>query len=276
MGERTPDQIREQYEIEKEIASRLRAAPRAERPHLYGTLYDELFARVPHHPQLHGKRSPDERAREVAWQVRMLAPFLTPATRFLEIGAGDCAVSLALAPRVRRVTAVDVSAAIVPRDDVPANFALLLSNGVELPIEPGTIDVAYSNQMIEHLHPDDAATHVAGVHAALAPHGVFVCITPNRLTGPHDVSLGFDAIATGLHLREYTAIELAVLLRAAGFRRLRALVGPPSRMRPTPLALVAAAERLVALLPPRTRTGLASNRIVRTVLGVRLAGWKAG
>jgi hypothetical protein len=118
----------------------------------------------------------------------------------------------------------------------------VLSDGIDLPIAPGSIDVAYSNQMIEHLHPDDAAQHVAAVHAALAPRGVFVCITPNRTTGPHDISNGFDPIATGLHLREYTARELAALLRGAGFTRIRAGIGSPAWLTLVPVVAVTSAE----------------------------------
>ena len=274
MAERTREQVREHYEIEKEIAARLRAAAREERVHLYGELYDELFRRVPHHPQLHAKMSETERAAEVVWQLRILSRFIAPATRFLEIGAGACALSLAVASRVRHVTAVDVSDVISRDEPRPANFRLVLAVALGGAVPPGTIDVAYSNQMIEHLHPEDAETHLRDVHAVLAPGGVYVCITPNRTTGPHDISEGFDPVATGLHLREYLAPELARAMRRAGFAHVSALVGPPRYIRPVPVAVVAAAERLVGLLPHTVRGRLGPNRVVRTVLGLRLAAWK--
>lgn len=49
---RSPDRIRAHYEIERDLASRLREAPAAERLALYRTVYKALFARVPDHPQL--------------------------------------------------------------------------------------------------------------------------------------------------------------------------------------------------------------------------------
>jgi 2-polyprenyl-3-methyl-5-hydroxy-6-metoxy-1,4-benzoquinol methylase len=274
MDERSRERMRAHYEIEKEIASRLRAAPRHERAQLYARLYDELYARVPDHPQLHVKSSAVESRREVAWQIQILSRFLSPSTRFLEIGAGACALSLAVASRVQHVTAIDVSDAISRQESVPANFRLVLSDTLAAVVPAGSIDVAYSNQMIEHLHPEDAVTHVRDVHEVLAPGGVYVCITPNRVTGPHDVSAGFDPVATGLHLREYTAAELVELLRQAGFTRVAAVVGPPGFSRLVPVGCVATFERLVGLLPRSARAALERVRPVRTLLRVCVAAWK--
>ncbi len=52
--------------------------------------------------------------------------------------------------------------------------------------------------------------------------GAFICITPNRLAGPQDISRYFDPVATGLHLKEYLIAELAKLFRDAGFTQVRA------------------------------------------------------
>jgi SAM-dependent methyltransferase len=273
---RTPERLRAHYEIEKDLAARLRQAPRAERRRLYAALYDELFRRVPDHPQLQGKTAPQLRGLEVAWQLGLLSRFLKPETRFLELGPGDCAVTLAVAARVQSAWGVDVSDEITRRDriSVPANFRLVLSDGISVPVPPASIDVAYSNQLIEHLHPDDAAEQVKGVFDALAPGGVYLCITPNRLTGPHDVSETFDSVATGLHLREYTTSELSTLLRRAGFAATRAMVGPFRHAAHVPIATVAAIEALIGLLPHRARRSLGETPPVRSVLGVRVLAWK--
>src|SRR4030095_14498191 len=90
-------QLWEHYEIEKQLAAKLRNASRTERRKLYSEAYDELFRRVPHHPQLARKVSSAERARNVQEQLGLLRRFLTPDSCFLEIGAGDCALSLHLA-----------------------------------------------------------------------------------------------------------------------------------------------------------------------------------
>ena len=62
---------------------------------------------------------------------------------------------------------------------------------------------------MEHLHPDDALEQLQNIYSALVPGGIYLCITPNRLSGPQDVSRDFDMVATGFHLKEYTISELS-------------------------------------------------------------------
>ena len=187
---RSPERLRAHYEIERELSDRLREGSFADRSRLYTEVYEELFARVPDHPQLTWAEDEAERRETVAKQLRMLAPFLGGSPVFLEIGAGDCALSAAVAERTGApVHAVDVSPTIVNLTDLPAGVEVHLSDGREIPAPPGSVDVAYSNQLLEHLHPDDALTQTRNVFEALRPGGVYVCLTPNRLTGPHDISM---------------------------------------------------------------------------------------
>ena len=78
------------------------------------------------------------------------------------------------------------------------------------------MDLVFSNQLMEHLHPDDAEAELQSIFTALKPAGYYVCITPNRLTGPHDISRDFEESATGLHLKEYSTSELDSLFRRTG------------------------------------------------------------
>jgi hypothetical protein len=100
---RTPEQLREHYEIEKELADRLRNASKGERGQLYSAVYDELFRRVPHHPQLTQKASPRQRQWAVREQTEFLNRFLSKDSTFLEVGPGDCALFLEVAQHVKRV-----------------------------------------------------------------------------------------------------------------------------------------------------------------------------
>ena len=262
------DARRRHYEVEKELATRLREASAEERGALYGEVYDELFRRVPDHPQLARKGDPAVRAAEVARQLRVLRPFLRPNTTFIELGAGDCSLAFAVAPHVRRVVALDVSAAIVSGAEPPPNAEIVLSDGTSIPVAPRSIDVAYSHQLMEHLHPDDAAEQARNVRGSLSPSGVYVCLTPNRLSGPHDVSAGFDDVATGFHLREYTTGELASLLRAAGFTRVNALLRARRLVSDSvPGAAVGAVERALERLPRKHARSLAAAFPLRHVLG---------
>ena len=112
------------------------------------------------------------------------------------------------------------------------------------------------------------------VFTALAPGGAYVCITPNRINGPHDISRQFDRVATGFHLKEYTISELITLFRAAGFTVVRQLVGGKGAYRPIPVALTRTVESAFALLPYRLRLAVADRAPARQLLANRVIGWK--
>jgi SAM-dependent methyltransferase len=271
---RTPAQLLEHYQIEKELATRLRTAPRGQRGPLYRAVYDELYQRVPHHPQLTRKSSPDLTQQAVAPQVRLLRQFVGPQSRVLEIGPGDCELSVSLAQLASQVYGLDVSEEITSRSSLPSNCKLILSDGTSVPLPADSVDVAYSNQLMEHLHPDDALAQLQGIFRCLRPGGVYICITPNRLNGPHDVSRHFDLVATGFHLKEYTAGELTRLFRKVGFRRVHSLVGRKGVFVPMPLWPVLALEAGLSLMPVKARRTVALTAPCRALLGVRLVATK--
>jgi SAM-dependent methyltransferase len=270
---RTSERLRRHYEVERELAGRLRRAPLAERKRLYAEVYDELFRRVPDHPQLTGRQDEASRKDDVQEQLRVLGRHLRPGSTFLEVGAGDCALSFEVARRVGRVYAVDVSEEITRELSPPANFELILSDGSSIPVEPGSVDLAYSNQLIEHLHPDDAAAQLRNIHRALAPGGEYLCVTPNRWYGPSDISMHFDDEATGFHLKEYTNAELARLCREVGFSRARSVVWLKWFGVTVPWWVPAGLEALLARLPRRLAKRLARGQLSR-VLGITMVARK--
>jgi SAM-dependent methyltransferase len=270
---RSPALLRQHYEVEKELADRLRHATREQRRTLYGLVYDELYQRVPQHPQLTRKASPELSRAGLVPQLRLLRRYLRPETVLLEVGPGDCALSFALAEQVRQVYGLDVSETITQRVSLPSNFKLILSDGTSVPLPPESVDVAYSNQLMEHLHPDDALEQLQGIWRALRPGGVYICITPNGLSGPHDISAHFDAVATGFHLKEYTVAELSELFRKVGFRKVQTLLGRRGVCLPAPVAPVVAGEAILGMLPPGPRRAI-GRTIGRAFLGIRLLGTK--
>lgn len=272
---RSAQQIRAHYDVERDLADRLRAAPADQRRTLYTQLYDELFRRVPDHPQLARKKDPDWQRRQVQEQLELLERFLTPDTVFLELGAGDCSLSLAVAPRVRRVFALDVSPAIASQTATPDNFELIISDGTSIPVPPGSVTLAYSNQLMEHLHPDDALAQLRNVYTALAPGGRYLCITPNRLSGPHDISKYFDHEARGFHLKEYTVGELAAILREAGFASVEVYARTRGRSWRCPRLLMSMLELGLRCLPGSLRRMIATRGVVAGALGANIVGHKS-
>lgn len=271
---RTLEQLREHFEIERELANRLRNASRQERRHLYSSLYDEMYQRVPLHPQLTRKSSPQETQQVVAAQMKFLHRFLGRDTTFLEIGAGDCALSFEVARQVKQVYAVDVSDEITRHSAPVPNFRLILSDGSSVPLPPNSVNVAYSNQLMEHLHPDDAFEQLRNIYDALMPGGSYLCITPNRLDGPHDISGHFSDVAEGFHLKEYTTLELSRLFKQVGFSRLRVYLGARSKYIGLPVFPIGLWETLLEKLPRALREFLVRILPFRLLMGIRLEGIK--
>ena len=221
------DELRRFYEIEKELALRLLESPKPERKEMYGVVYDELFSRVPYHPMLVRKREAQHESVGTPKPERrnsLIHRLISDQDTFLEIGAGDCALSFDIARVAARVYGLDVSKAITDQASTPENFTLVISDGTSIPVPDNSVDVAYSNQLMEHLHPDDAKEQLCNIRAALKPGGRYLCVTPSALSGPHDVSKYFDDVASGLHLKEYTYAELTDLFKRAGFQDIYAYV----------------------------------------------------
>lgn len=271
---RSPEQIRQHYLIEKELAARLRTATREERRHLYAEVYDELFGRVPDHPQLALKLDEELRCRTVAHRLALLNNYLKPNSTYLELGPGDCSLAIEIAKQVRKVYAVDVSREITKDIELPDNMELVISDGSSIPVPDNSIDLAYSDQLMEHLHTDDAAEQLQNIYQALAPGGTYVCITPNRLSGPHDVSRTFDDVATGFHLKEYSVTELSQMFSAAGFRELKVLVGARGFHLKTPIPVIKTVESILASAPRPLGRTLARGLPLRLVLGIKVIARK--
>lgn len=273
---RSAQELREHYDIEVEIANRLKASTSEERrsQRLYTSLYDELYRRVPNHPQLINKKSSEATGRTTRWQLGLLKRFIDSDTRFVEVGAGDCALAFALSGLVKHVYAVDVSSIITEHRQQPRNFDLLISDGSNIPLPDESVDVVYSNQLMEHIHPDDAIEQLQDIYRVLKPNGCYLCITPNRINGPWDISRYFDNVARGLHLKEYTNNELQSLFGHAGFRECVPYVGFRNSYIRFPLPTVLLLESMLAGFPARVRGSIGRALPVRALLGVRMIGVK--
>jgi SAM-dependent methyltransferase len=254
---RASDRLIAHYTLERRLADRLRTAAPADRPAVYGEVYAELFASLADHRQNTAERGSD--SRRLAPQLDLIRPLLGTGTRLLELGCGDAAFSFNVAPAVARVYGLDVTDSLVDFARAPANFQFLRTGGTDIPLPDRSVHLAYSNQLMEHLHPDDAEAQLREVRRVLTPGGAYLCITPSRFTGPHDISVYFDYRATGFHLREYDYRSFRRLAKAAGFRDVRYIFGG-GRHLPIPYPLAWVVEAILSVLPHQARSRIAQLR----------------
>lgn len=274
-GQRTYDELRAHYTVERELADKLRRSSKDERRHLYTSLYNELYQRVPLHPQLTRKADPNLQYHALIERVKFLKRFLGPQSTFMEIGAGDCSLSVALSKDVMKVYAIDVSDEIAKSFEFPENFELIISDGCSIPIAENSITVSYSYQLMEHLHQDDALEQVRNIFKTLAPGGTYICVTPSHLNGPHDVSKYFDDVATGFHLKEYTVTELSQIFKDAGFSKIQIGIATRGIFFCAPLFPACWLEWVLLKLPHALARKIASLYPFELLLGITMIGTKS-
>lgn len=127
---------------------------------------------------------------------------------------------------------------------------------------------------MEHLHPDDAFEQLENIYRTLTLGGIYICITPNRLNGPHDISRHFDEVATCFHLKEYTTLELSNLFKKVGFSKIRVYVGARGKYISLPVFPIVICETLCDRLPNYFRKIIVRSLLFRVLLGSPIIGVK--
>jgi SAM-dependent methyltransferase len=156
----------------------------------------------------------------------------------------------------------------------PDNFSFLQTNGRTFDLEDESVDVAYSNQLMEHLHVDDAQAQLQEILRVLKQGGRYVCVTPNRIGGPWDISMYFDKQATGFHMKEYTVGELRTMFQNLGCSAVNVYGGGKGIFFRLPVGFVCACEWLLQKFPDVISTPLARSLPGRAVLGIRIVAIK--
>lgn len=257
---RTLERQRHHFEVERELAGRLRQSNREQRTELFKELYNELFDRVPDHPRLTRRDSPEDSRRKVDGQLRLLRPFFHADATLLEIAPGDCRLGIAAAKECQQVIGVDISDQRADDQVTPENFQLVVYDGYHLDkIADNTADIAFSYQFLEHLHPDDVDPHFALVHRILKPGGVYVFDTPHRFSGPHDISRVFGDELQCFHFQEWTYRGMRRLLTRHGFCHSGFFRRGKVYRNPLAVSLHECMETAVGVLPATPRRKISSR-----------------
>ena len=185
----TEEQLWNIFKVEQYQAKILKNEPNKEiRKKLYGRVYEEYFEKLPFHPQFKIKNDPKSKNARLEFQLNQIKPFLTKKTDFTEIGAGDCSLTVETSKYCNITCALEISSEIIKNISFPKNSKCLIFDGFNFPFNNESFDLAYSNQLMEHLHPEDAIDQVQEIYRILRKGGKYICITPNGINGPHDIS----------------------------------------------------------------------------------------
>jgi SAM-dependent methyltransferase len=259
---------REQFEYERQAAQRLMGATSAERPELYRQVYEEYYRRF---GSAYAYDEGDGDPKVIRSQFQFVRRFLNKGRDdFVEIGTGSGKLCVEIAKLAKSCIGIDAVKRVDVDSELPANCTFLASDVVSLSLPAESVDVAFSSQLLEHLHPDDCRALIANIFSALRPGGLFINIVPNRLTGPHDVSMHFVDEAEGLHLHEYDNRELSRLMRGSGFSHCTSYVGARGFFIPVPSALIGIVESALEVIPHALRRAAA----FRAIVGIRMVAKK--
>jgi SAM-dependent methyltransferase len=105
------------------------------------------------------------------------------------------------------------------------NTDFIMNSSPYIPFEKGIFEAAYSNDLLEHFHPDDLKIHLKEIYRILIKGGKYLFWTPGSKTGPHDCTqwfyprgMGFKA--KGDHIKEYNYSELISIIQHVGFEKI--------------------------------------------------------
>lgn len=228
----TEEMILQHWELEKRLRKQLLDSSPTDRWQTFDRCYSQLFGEL------------DWLNRLVHSDVTDLPSILyrnwidiigDPPARIYEIGSGKGELAHYLARRGFLVKATEITRERGQKwGSSHPNLSWGVSDGIHLDRfeAKASYDVVISNQVVEHLHPDDLPYHFLGVFSILCKGGRYILSTPHAAAGPSDISRVFKRdTPMGTHLKEYTYREIVISLRQAGFRRVHAVLRPPMRVR---------------------------------------------
>lgn len=265
----TEEMVLAHWELERRLTEELMESTPQTRTGTFERCYTELYQAVPWLREGSGVDTARRHAEHALWTA-LIGP---PPLAVYEIGSGAGSLIRHLARAGYRARASEITSERGDRGELHG-LTWGRTDGVHLDAfeSPGSFDVVISDQVIEHLHPDDLSTHLRSAAVLLKPGGRLIFATPHAFTGPHDLSRVFELDApAGMHLCEYTNAQLRSALHAAGYAcvaaPMRLPVGIRARLRGFPgprasrayLRYLILLESLIGWLPPRHRRRLAEK-----------------
>jgi SAM-dependent methyltransferase len=255
----TEEMVLKHWELERRLRRKLLESTPANRWDVFDTCYTELYGTL---SWLSRSESAISDPLSVIYE-NWLGIIGSPPMRVYEVGSGGGQLISYLASCRFYCRATEITrergSILVPTHP---NLSWGISDGIHLDrFERRCFyDVVISNQVIEHLHPDDLLDHFRGAISILSDGGRCILSTPHVHAGPSDVSRVFRReVPMGMHLKEYTYTEIERYAKQAGFNDVYAVIGLPVRIRRmfrTPVK------------PKRSRHYMIYLRLVEAVIGL--------
>jgi 2-polyprenyl-3-methyl-5-hydroxy-6-metoxy-1,4-benzoquinol methylase len=259
--------VYQHYVTEKNIAKKLKESRREERSRIYSTMYDELFKLVPKHSRIIKRDSPELVAKANKSKMNILKGHFCSSSKVVEFAPGDGCFSNYLCNYVSEVIGVDISNQMKTDAEVSSNYSLVIYDGYNLDLQGKRVDVVFSDQLIEHLHPEDVLHHFHIIRDVLSDRGTYLFRTPHAFSGPHDISKYFSDNPEGFHLKEWTFTEIFKVLKEAKYRKCRGYIaGKGLRVR-MPYAYFFLVENTLGVLPRRLKNKCSRLLLPSVVVG---------
>lgn len=227
----TVDMVRRHWDLERRLARELLDSKPDERWDVFEKAYTTLYTNCP----WLNEAEDDAHTRNDDLDFRHFLTLLGGPQDVYEVGSGKARLLRYLARHGYRCVATEVTrergAGWIEQD---SNISWRCCDGVNLARfeQAGRYDSVISTHVIEHMHPDDVATHMENVRTILKPGGKYVLSMPHKYAGPMDLSEVFGLQEpVCMHLREYDYGETAALLRNAGFGKVEAVYVVPMAVR---------------------------------------------
>ncbi len=223
--------LKQQYEIEKKWAGLIKAAPELEKKKLYVEQGYEELRKFYFDNKV---RSLDEVSETGEFDNRLILELIGKNKTVLEIGYGFGNAIKFIAPYQKKMIGIErhsyASEEIKSSLKSSGDIELKVGDFLDIAFDQNYFDAVYCDQVFEHIIPEEARAYMDKIHKILRDDGIFILITCNRATGPHDISKYFSETAEGMHLREYTYNELGDMLLESGFSRTYSIFDMPRKV----------------------------------------------
>lgn len=216
----SPDILKEAFKLENHYHKLLVNEKDAKKRE---ALYDEFYSNL---LQFYGRTAKEDGSLE--GRIATKDPQVTlfekelKGKSIIDFGCGEGYFLMNIQKKIpyKKLTGVDV---FIPESLKKHPHIQFITSGIINFASREKFELAFSDNVIEHLSPLDLMDHLRSVYESLVPGGKFILVMPNRLFGPMDVTRILDNSSSGRiqaqggHLNESTYHEMVSALTKIGF-----------------------------------------------------------